>query len=610
MKDIIFKIRSRAVPLLLPGVILLAFSLRLIYLFEIRSTPLFNFLAADSSDFDKFARMILEGDFFYRPSLYFNPFYPFFLSLIYFICGHHPLAVGIWQLALDSLNCLFLYLICRHIFRSRRVGYLAAFLYAGYGLAIFYTGIILGASLATFLGVVLLYSLVIAREKNHIRSWFAAGLIFGIWALLRPNVLLIFPVLLFWIGVVTRKGNLFPRLIKLLLPVAGVVLVFLPFCGRNYVMTGRFSPPFSNGGFNFYVGNHPGAKGTYIYLPGISNSPSGQIKSAIRKASRELGEKSNINGASNYWFHRGLDYARSQPLRFLFLQGKKLMLFFNSQEISQNVDYNFCRRFSALLKFPLFAFTLIASLAAVGFLRTARQKPAGISLPLLLFAGYLASVIIFFVSARYRLPAIPLLIIFSAYGLDGLIGLLRPLRLKPLLLNLAVLGVAAFLVKLDLAPYRQKEVLSWSHNILGNVYQEEGKPAAAIQEFQQALRIDPANINALNQLGGVHRKLGRPEEAMGFYRRALKIDPVNATSHNNLGVIYAEKGEIEAAFREFAHALRTNPDFGETHSNLAVYYLYYKNDIKRAVFHYQQALADGYQVPERLRRDITPSLPR
>ena len=526
--------------LLLSGIIALALLLRLIYLFQIRSTPLFDFLAADSGDFEKFALKILQGDFFYQPSLYFNPFYPFYLSLIYLICGHHTLAVGVWQAVLDSMNCLFLYLICFKIFKSKTVGLLAAFLYSAYGLAIFYTGIILGASLAAFLGVLLLYSLLVARERDRVGIWFLAGLIFGGWALLRPNVLLIFPVLLLWIGVITRKGKLFSRFLKLLLPVAGVVLVFLPFCGRNYVMTGRFSPPFSNGGFNFYVGNHPGAKGTYLYLPGISNSPSWQIKSAIRKASRELGEKSNINGASNYWFQRGLDYARSQPGQFILLLGRKFLLFFNAQEISQNVDYSFCRRFSALLGLPLFSFSLIASLAAVGLLRVFRRRPAGISLLLLLLAGYLVSVIIFFISARYRLPAIPLLIIFSAYGLDRLIGLLRPLKLKPLLLNLAVLGAAAFLVKMDLAPYRQKEVLSWSHN--------------------------------------------------------------------NMGVIYAERGEIESAFREFARALQSNPDFGETHSNLAVYYLYHHHSLEKAIFHYREALADGYEVPAKLKADLRPYL--
>jgi len=70
--------------LLLSGVIVLALLLRLIYLFQIRSTPLFDFLAADSGDFEKFALKILQCDFIYQPSLYFNPFYPFFLLFFVF----------------------------------------------------------------------------------------------------------------------------------------------------------------------------------------------------------------------------------------------------------------------------------------------------------------------------------------------------------------------------------------------------------------------------------------------------------------------------------------------------------------------------------------------
>ncbi|GAI39760.1 unnamed protein product, partial [marine sediment metagenome] len=261
-------------------------------------------------------------------------------------------------------------------------------------------------------------------EKKKIRLWLVAGCVYGVCCLLRPNVLFAFPFVIAWVLTGSRTGERPAG--KLIVPAAivlGIILVLLPFSLRNYQITGDISPPFGNGGFNFYVGNHPGAKGTYTYLKGISNSPSGQIKSAALQARRALGREVSLSEASNYWFRRGFRFIRERPLEYVVLLGRKFLLFWNAREIGQNIDFYFSRSFSSLLRFPLVSFGLIAPFAWLGLLSAIRRREKGLALPGLFLAGYLGSVIFFFVSARYRLPAVPFIILFTAYGLRRFAGL-------------------------------------------------------------------------------------------------------------------------------------------------------------------------------------------
>jgi len=411
--------------------------------------------------------------------------------------------------------------------------------------------------------------------------------------------------MIFWIiRIKSDRVRITGKIFRGVMVMAGILLVVLPFSARNYLITGNISPPFGNGGFNFYVGNHHGASGTYTYLKGISNSPSGQIKSSVLQAKKAIGGEISISQASAYWFRRGIRFIESHPLEYLSLLGRKFLLFWNAQEIGQNIDYYFSKRFASLLTLPLFSFGLVAPFAWLGFIFALRRRPAGISLPAIFLFSYLGSIIVFFVSARYRLPAVPFVIIFSAYGASSLVRLFFPEVRREAWIYTVILVAIFIAVNLNLSPVDEREYLSWSHNMLGNVYQEKGMPAMAIREFNQALALDPKNTVSRNFLGGAFRSLGRYDKAIEQYKQAILIAPGDATARNNLGVAYAELGRVEEAFVEFQAALKSNPDFGESHSNLAVYYYYHGNNISMARYHADLAEANGYQIPARLQEDL------
>lgn len=599
--------RNNNIPgrVILVAIVLLALTLRGVYLHQIAPTPLARFLAADTGNFDEFARRILSGDLLQPESIYFNPLYPFLLALVYRVFGPQPMGMMIVQAALDSAVCIILYGLAVRALASRTTGLIAAFLYAVHGLAIFYTGMILGTTAAAFLFILTAF-LLLPGEKGRWKNP-AAGVACGLCCLLRPNVLFALPAIIFWIvsgaGIRPRK-----RSILRLLPFGiGFILVLLPFSLRHYRITGEVSLPFGNGGLNFYVGNHPGAEGTYTYLDGISHSPAEQIKSSIRLAGNQAGRELGLREASGYWMEKTREFIQKQPGEFLLGLGRKFVLFWNRCEIGQNVDYRFSHRFAPLLYLPLLSFGLIAPFALLGLYYLGKYRPTGAALPALLLVSYQVSVVLFFVSDRYRLVAVPLIALFAAFGLRSLLSeLLRAIRSgkRIPLLPPAILAGAFLFVHLPRAPVDKDRYQAWSRTMLGNVYLEDGNPAAAIGEYRRALEISPGEPAALCQLGHAWWKWGDLRAAEEAFRLVLRSAGDDVAGHNNLGAVLAEQGREKEAAHEFEAALRLAPRDPETHSNLAVLYFYYRSNPGQAAEHARIARELGYQLPEQLERDL------
>jgi superkiller protein 3 len=54
------------------------------------------------------------------------------------------------------------------------------------------------------------------------------------------------------------------------------------------------------------------------------------------------------------------------------------------------------------------------------------------------------------------------------------------------------------------------------------------------------------------------------------FRQAVSLDPLNAQAHNDLGYALYAKGDMLSAINEFRLALRINPRLGEARNNLEV----------------------------------------
>ncbi|GFO96066.1 TPR repeats containing protein [groundwater metagenome] len=110
------------------------------------------------------------------------------------------------------------------------------------------------------------------------------------------------------------------------------------------------------------------------------------------------------------------------------------------------------------------------------------------------------------------------------------------------------------------------------HNNLGIAYDRAEMYKNAIEEFNEALRLDPGYIEVLNNLAVTYHRMGLVDEASERLREALRLRPGYLEAHCNLGNIYASAGRYEEALLEFEAALSLNPNNALVHSSLGNVY--------------------------------------
>jgi arylsulfatase A-like enzyme/cytochrome c-type biogenesis protein CcmH/NrfG len=126
------------------------------------------------------------------------------------------------------------------------------------------------------------------------------------------------------------------------------------------------------------------------------------------------------------------------------------------------------------------------------------------------------------------------------------------------------------IVKLLTASGKDKRQLAEAHYNLAFALRDLGRDAEAIGHYEDALRLRPDYVDALNSLGLALARAGRFGDAIARYDEALRIQPDNPQVHNNLGNALRQTGRLAAAIGHYEQALRFKPDSVSALSNLAL----------------------------------------
>jgi tetratricopeptide (TPR) repeat protein len=518
--------RKRRLLLLLLTAALLV---RLAHWWAVRDEPFFAWLAMDSQEYDRWAQEIAAGDWLGSQVFFQAPLYPYLLGVLYKVFGHSLDSIYLAQIALAVAGVWALYRAGREM-GGERVGLAAAGLAAFYGPFIFHDVHLLKESLAVSVTCFLLWTLATRRH------WLVAGLLLGVLALLRENALLLLPFLLPWGKGFVRKSAAL---------VGGLVLALLPVAIRNGIVGGDFLPTTSQGGVNFYIGNNPEADGTYQPIVPGKQIPALERQEPMRVAEREVGRKLSPGEVSSFWMGKALGWAADHPGSFLRLQLRKLGMFWSWYEQPDAVDYYWVRgRSPALRWIALVEFGAVTLLALAG-LWMIRRNPGPFA-PALLFAlGWMLTTIIFFLFSRYRLPAVPALMLLAA------IPLARVSRK-------GILAVAAALILPHLAGFQPR--LDLVHYNLGRIEDERGNPDAAREHYKAAFILNPRDFLACLNLGNHAARNGDWATALRFYQRAEELEPTSDDVQSNLGGVYLAMGQLDEAEARFDRALALNPE--------------------------------------------------
>lgn len=101
-------------------------------------------------------------------------------------------------------------------------------------------------------------------------------------------------------------------------------------------------------------------------------------------------------------------------------------------------------------------------------------------------------------------------------------------------------------------------------------HHQSGRLAEAQATYEQILRADERNPNALNLLGMVHHARGRFEHAAELVARAIDAAPRAAGFHNNLGIVRLAQRRYESAEEALRQAIAIQPNYLEAINNLGV----------------------------------------
>ena len=114
--------------------------------------------------------------------------------------------------------------------------------------------------------------------------------------------------------------------------------------------------------------------------------------------------------------------------------------------------------------------------------------------------------------------------------------------------------------------YNRKRLFKKGVNLMADEKLEE-----AITVFEQALRIDPDNVETLLKLGYARFHLDDHHEALRVYDKILDIDVTNPEAWNLKGLVHYEQKNYSKALDSVEKAIETDPTYGMAWYNKACF---------------------------------------
>ena len=539
------------------GIFLLAFLVRLIYILEFKSTPFMDCLTVDSLYYSDWAKRVASGEIFPADAFEMTPLYAYLLGIFYKIVSTDLFFVRFAQILIGSASCLLISSITGSVLENRYWGYLGGFVAAIYGPFIFFDAMVMKPFLAVFFVLVMVVFLL-RLERPGFRNAFLVAVALGLTALIRENIIVLIPVIPLWI--IWRK-EITGKSLKILFFFIGLLISIAPAALMNYSATGDFIAITSGGGEVFYMGNREGADGTYKAPDFVRANPEYEHEDFRRKAEELSGQKLTRKESSKFWYKKGLEFIISNPTPYMELMSRKFLLFWNYYEHADNQNYYFHRTHSTLLGAPLLHFGIIAPLGFLGLCLAIRRFRKFGLLHLTLMA-YMVSVLLVYNFARFRLPAVPILIAFAVFSIYWYVEKIREkkyvyigvatysLVLLFIISNYDMLGESAG------GPYNNKFDVAYTSQGICNV--NAGELEKSVENFEDAIQINPSYTPALVGLGTAYLRIGDPR-AKDTFIKAVSIDASSAYAHNGLAESYALAGDLMNSLKEFQTAARLDP---------------------------------------------------
>jgi tetratricopeptide (TPR) repeat protein len=532
-----------------------ALLLRLAILDEfLRENPLAECPQVDAEVYWQTAARMAGGQWADSTPFLAAPLYPYLLGAIRTL-GGDLLAVYVVQLLMHLATGVLIAWTTRIRF-GVPAGVLAATLFFALTEPAISCTRVLANTLQLLLVVLVWWRWVALSQRGcRWRDVLAGGALVGLLALAYPPAVLLLPI--YALSVWYAGHWRWPAIAKASVGVLAALLAISPATLHNLLLHGEFIPITAHSGITLRQGNGPDARGRISVVPGVSLYRAKMHDDAARQFESIYGRKGTWREIDRHFRQEAINYWLRNPLSALELFGRKFYFYLTARNYD-DIMSTAIERESGLANRAILAplaTPWLMGTALVGLI-AALRRPVRYAPEWTLALLPLAVVLVFFYTARYRLPAVPLMCALSAYAITHC----RRFRVPaPIVIASFFLPLPLYAINLAKGIDSPDEIRVHFQRVLSVAQEQVGNRRAAAEEFAQAeqryrsaLELWDGNFRAHKQLGCLYAVTQRPDDAVRELNEAIRLKPMHQPSHLHLYNTLC----IQQRYAEAAAALR------------------------------------------------------
>lgn len=484
---------------------------------------------------------------FYRAVLY-----TWLLSLVE-PSGIRPIAGALAGFLLHLVNGFLVYRLSQFFWKHRSCAVFGAGLYLLNPASLFYSTLLLDITLGiSFFLAGVYFSL---RHKDQVPSLLLGGLCMGLASVTRPHFLpvaLLLPIVL----VLFPEG----RSWKAAFPLVPLVTVFLLQGWANHITAGAFRILPWQGSYNLYAANRAVSNGLYytqvLDLSGRGDNTNPAKVESITLYAAEHPEEDppySIEAMNRHWRDTFVEYALAHPVELAGLWLHKAYAVTNTFEQYNNLTFSFHKARIPPLRYNPLGWGVLFTIGAAGFIHLARIRPRLVIAWALIFLAYSSMLILFYASARFRLPLVPLVAVMAGGAVMLVRDAVREKRV-PIPETVAALA-AAMLTFSTFGDIRSRDTYVQDRLLMANANADLNRDSKAARWARDVLEELPGRSEAqrIYAISYFNMALtGVPElQSFGDWNAqkkwVLQNPPTDPVQDAVLGVFFWKWGEREKA---------------------------------------------------------------
>ena len=550
--------------------------IRVVVLARLTMSPYLLPTRGDMHFYDDWAQRLLSGQFTDHLAFYGLPGYAYLLAGLYKLSGYGPFVPALLQAILDAGTAVLVYKISVTALpntdrrRAQIAGLIAAAGWAFFVPAQTYAAILMPTAWVVFVFWLILWRII--SRKNAPKGWKALilGLLIGLTATANATILFLIPLL---VSAIVLKPPIFAHS-QSRTRIGAIVLLFLgaaagtsPCWIHNCLIAHDRVFLSAHSGINFWVGNNPSANGYPRFPPGLRAGQAAMLQDSIDAAESAAGHSLKRGEVSHYWSAKARDYIERDPAAWLRLLALKLRTFWSAFQYDDLSIITILRE--QRVTFPGIYFGLVAAFALPAMILGWKTALAGRWVTFAIGLQMLALLPVF-TTERYRLPVVPGLLVFAAFGLVTFFTNVAGGKFRQALSYIVLLAVSTVFIS-----WPQRDPSLWALDAYNSGWQalESNNLALAEKKLAVAYAYVPDNSETLFALGNLRLAQQKADNAVAFYRAVLAIDPKHKGALNNLGVIALDARDYANAETWFRRAAQIDPANAKTHFLLAKTFL-------------------------------------